>query len=163
MNAGDFRPISLLNSILKIITKLLANRLQSIILELVHKTQYGFLKKRSIQDCLGWAFEYVYRCHKSKEEILVLKLDFEKAFDKIEHVRILQILQDTCFGSKWISWIKEILSSGTSIVMLNGVPAKNLLQERSQTRALLGKPLPSAHQFGLLPAHHRPPVRTGRW
>jgi mannosylglycoprotein endo-beta-mannosidase len=51
--ANDFRPISLLNSVLKIITKLLANRLQKIILKLVHKNQYGFLKERSIQDCLG--------------------------------------------------------------------------------------------------------------
>jgi hypothetical protein len=57
---GDFRPISLLNIVLKIITKLLANRLQKIILQLVHKNQYGFLKQRSIQDCLGWAFEYLF-------------------------------------------------------------------------------------------------------
>jgi hypothetical protein len=38
----------LLNSILKIVTKLLANRLQKIILKIVHKNQYGFLKNRSI-------------------------------------------------------------------------------------------------------------------
>jgi hypothetical protein len=66
--ANDFRPISLLNSVLKIITKLLANRLQKIILKLVHKNQYGFLKERSIQDCLGWAFEYLFQCHKSKRK-----------------------------------------------------------------------------------------------
>jgi hypothetical protein len=63
---NDFRPISLLNSVLKIITKLLANRLQRVILSMVHKNQYGFLKDRSIQDCLGWDFEYLYQCHKSK-------------------------------------------------------------------------------------------------
>jgi hypothetical protein len=61
---GDFIPISLLNSVLKIITKLLANRLQYIILKLVHKNQYGFLRKRSIQECLGWSLEYLYQCHK---------------------------------------------------------------------------------------------------
>jgi hypothetical protein len=53
ISANDFRPISLLNSIPKVITELLANRLQKVILKLVHKNQYGFLKNRSIQDCLG--------------------------------------------------------------------------------------------------------------
>jgi hypothetical protein len=44
-SANDFRPISLLNSVLRILTKLLSNRLQKVILKLVHKNQYGFLKK----------------------------------------------------------------------------------------------------------------------
>lgn len=49
----DYRPISLLNYSLKCITKLLSTRLQSIILQLVHKNQYGFIKGRTIQDCLA--------------------------------------------------------------------------------------------------------------
>jgi hypothetical protein len=64
---GDFRPISLLNNSMKIITKLLANRLQTVMTSPVYKNQYGFIKGRTIQDCLAWAFEYIHLCHASKK------------------------------------------------------------------------------------------------
>jgi hypothetical protein len=45
---NDYRPITLLNCVLKILTKLLANRLQKIVLKIIHKNQYGFLRGRTI-------------------------------------------------------------------------------------------------------------------
>jgi hypothetical protein len=66
-SASDFRPISLVSMALKIITELMSNRLQGRIIPLVSKNQYGFIKTKTIQDCLSWAFEYLHICHKSKK------------------------------------------------------------------------------------------------
>jgi hypothetical protein len=127
---NDFRPISLLNTSIKVLTKLMANRLQLKIISLIHRNQYGFIRSRTIQDCLAWAFEYIHICHKSKKEIVILKLDFEQAFDKIEHQAITTIMAALGFRERWLSWVTDILNTGTSFVLLNGVPGKRFKCKR---------------------------------
>jgi hypothetical protein len=99
---NDFRPISLLNCVVKIITKLLGDRIQKVILSLMHQNQYGFIMTRTIQDCLAWAFEYIYQCQHSKHEIIILKLDFTKVFDTIEHTTIIARVKQLGFNPDWI-------------------------------------------------------------
>ena len=108
VGVNDYRPITLLNCCLKILTKLLANRLQKVVLKIVHKNQYGFLKGRTIQDCLAWDFEYIYQCEASKKEIILVKLDFAKAFDTIDHAAMLKIMASMGFDSRWLKWIETI-------------------------------------------------------
>jgi hypothetical protein len=99
---NDFRSISLLNICLELIKKLIANWLQQRILELMHINQYGFLHLRNIQDCVGWAYEYIHHCKKSRTETVILKLDFAKAFDAIEHSAIKKVFECWGFDSKWL-------------------------------------------------------------
>ncbi len=127
---NDFRPISLMGISLKILTKLLADRLQGVIIKLVSDNQYGFIKGKTIHDCLAWSFEYIHQCQQSKREIVLLKLDFEKAFDTIEHSAILSVLQHMGFPLKWIEWVQMVFTTASSAVLLNGVPGNSFKCKR---------------------------------
>lgn len=65
-----------------------------------------------------------YICVTNQEEIVLIKLDFEKAFDRIEHSAVMDIMKHKGFGTRWLQWMKAIFSSGTSFILLNGVPGK---------------------------------------
>jgi hypothetical protein len=56
--------------------------------------------------------------------MIILNLDFEKAFDKIEYEVILQVMRKKVLPSKWIAWIQGILSTKTSSILLNGMSGK---------------------------------------
>jgi hypothetical protein len=64
------------------------------------------------------------RIHSPKRDIIILKLDFEKAFDTIKHSTIIQVMTHLGLPSRWLNWVHLILSSGSSAVLLNGVPDK---------------------------------------
>jgi hypothetical protein len=56
--------------------------------------------------------------------------NFTKAFDTIEHSAIIQMMQQLGFNDKWLSWTTSILNSASTLILLNGVPGKNLTCKR---------------------------------
>ncbi|GJX76532.1 RNA-directed DNA polymerase, eukaryota [Tanacetum coccineum] len=119
---SEFRPISLIGCQYKIIGKLLANRLSRVIGSCVSVEQSAFIKGRNILDgplilneCMAW-----YR--KRKKELLVFKVDFEKAFDSLRWDYLDVIMENLGFGSKWRTWIDGCLKNSRASVLVNGSP-----------------------------------------
>lgn len=81
--ANDFRPISLINGVQKIISKILANRLEDVMKDILSPTQVAFLKDQSILDSVAIASEIVSWCSKTSEECVGIKANFEKVYDRV--------------------------------------------------------------------------------
>jgi hypothetical protein len=78
-----FRPISLINCSFKVFAKALHNRLEMICNRLLAHNQTAFVKGRFILESVVLAHEIIHRAAKRKEKGLILKLDYEKAYDRV--------------------------------------------------------------------------------
>jgi hypothetical protein len=96
---SEYRPISLINSVVKIFTKILANRLMPHMNSLVSNAQNAFIKKRCIHDNFIYAQRVIQLLHKKKQLALFIKLDISKAFDSIGWSFLLEILQAFGFST----------------------------------------------------------------
>lgn len=81
---------------------MLANRFKQVLSNVIDKVQLAFLRGRNILDGVLIANEVVDWRKKSKKRGLILKLDFEKAYDSVNWNFLLQMLANFGFGPKWL-------------------------------------------------------------
>lgn len=86
------RPISLLNCSFKIFSKLLTIRLTSMVQRIVNPSQFAFIKGRYIVESVVVAHELVHSVHRSGQAGVILKLDYEKAYDRVSWKFLFDIL-----------------------------------------------------------------------
>lgn len=115
----QYRPICLLNVSYKIFTKVTTNRLGSVADKVVSPTHTTFIKGRNILEGVVILHETIHELHRKKLSGVILKLDFEKAYDKVRWPFLYQTLRMKGFSSKWISWIKTFISGGSVAVNVN--------------------------------------------
>ncbi|CAL5438187.1 unnamed protein product [Camellia sinensis] len=127
---SDYRPISLVSSIYKILAKLLATRLKSVLPHIISESQSAFLSGRNILDGVLIANEVVDGWKKAKNKGLLIQLDFEKAFDSINWGFLFSMLSNFGFGEKWIKWIKECVITVRLSVLVNGSPTEEFSPQR---------------------------------
>ena len=121
---NQFRPIALCNVVYKIISKILAFRLKTMLPKFISPWQGAFVPRRLIEDNSIIAFEVINAMKKSKGKLgyIALKMDMEKAYDRMEWSFLLKIMEILGFNAQWISLIRECISSPSFSILINASP-----------------------------------------
>jgi hypothetical protein len=135
----------------KLSPKLLANRLAPVLDSLISKNQTAFIKKRSIHDNFMYAQGVIKDLHKRKVPSLFIKLDISKAFDTVNWLFLLHIMEQLGFTQRWRNWISSMWCTASSSFMVNGVPGKKIFHCRGVRQ---GDPLsPTFFLLAMEPLH----------
>ena len=119
----DYRPISLLGSLYKILAKVLANRLRNVMNKVISPSQNAFVEGRQILDVALIANEAVDSMLRRNDGRVVCKLDIEKAYDHLNWEYVLEVMRRMGFGQRWLSWISWCMSKVSFSILINGVSA----------------------------------------
>ncbi|GKB58259.1 RNA-directed DNA polymerase, eukaryota, partial [Tanacetum coccineum] len=120
----NYRPISLIGSIYKIISKVMANRLRLVLPTLISEVQSAFVANRQILDGPFILNELISWCKHTKFKGMIFKVDFEKAFDSVKWDYLDETLKSFGFGLKWRKGLRGCLYNVKGSVLVNGSPTK---------------------------------------
>ena len=114
----NMRPITLLNTDYKLIEKVLANRIKPHLYDIIHEDQKGFMQHRRISSNIRCILDLIDRLDSTDEEGIILSVDYEKCFDRIEWQAIDGSLKMFNFGPGIHNGF-EILYQGASVQVVN--------------------------------------------
>ena len=116
----NWRPISLLNTDYKIITKVLANRLKKKLDKIIHPDQTCGIKNRTIFENIIFTKDAIFFSNKHNKPLAIVSVDQSKAFDRVNRKFMLKILEKFGFGKNFVDWIKIIYNDTISVICTNG-------------------------------------------
>ncbi|XP_072074147.1 uncharacterized protein [Arachis hypogaea] len=124
------RPISMVGCVYKVISKVLVRRMRAVMPRLIGETQSAFVKGRKIHDGTLIACETVHWLKLRKKEAAIIKLDFQKAYDRVKWSFVDIVLQKMGFGRRLRAWVMECVGTASMSVLINGSPTKPFMMER---------------------------------
>ena len=117
---SNWRPITLTNTDYKILAKVLALRMSTVVQKLINEDQVGYLKGRNIATVLRTIDDVINYLNVSGKSGYLLALDYAKAFDSISKDFLLCAFKAFGFGSDFQKWIKVITKSSSSCINYGG-------------------------------------------
>ncbi|KAK2651719.1 hypothetical protein Ddye_011575 [Dipteronia dyeriana] len=125
----DFKPISLVGSMYKILVKVLASHTENVINTIIGDSQIAFVKNHQILDNFVIAKEIINMWKNDNLGGLLVKLDFEKAYYCVDNGVLDSIMREMGFGEKWRRWMSSYITTLMLSVLVNGSPTSQFGME----------------------------------
>ena len=119
----NYRPITLLNTDYKLETKGLATRMGKVVTPIIHPDQAGFVPGRDILDHIKLAKVVTEYCEVTELDGNIVALDQEKAYDRIDHAYLWEILKAYGLPDAFIERVKNLYKNAETSVMINRTPS----------------------------------------
>ena len=116
----NWRPISLLNTDYKLLSKVFAERLKKVLKEIIHSDQKGCIPGRYIGENIRLIDDILFEIENQSPESVIMQLDQEKAFDRVEWKWLFDTLKRFNFGDVFINNLKTLYKNAQSCVITNG-------------------------------------------
>uniref|UniRef100_A0A8C5WG47 Reverse transcriptase domain-containing protein n=1 Tax=Leptobrachium leishanense TaxID=445787 RepID=A0A8C5WG47_9ANUR len=117
---SSYCPISLLNTDVKILARILATCLQRHLPSLIDSDQVGFIPGREAKDATTRVLNAILLAQRNETPFILLSTDAEKAFDRVLWPYLMRVLQRFGLGQDFLTWISSLYSSPTARVRVNG-------------------------------------------
>ena len=116
----NWRPISLLNTDYKLASKIVTEHLKKVMDSIVHQDQTCGVLGHSIFSNLHLGRDVLDFIDKTNEPAILLTLDQEKAFDRVDHEFMLRVLRKFGFGPSFCHWVEIFYAHAFSRILVNG-------------------------------------------
>lgn len=131
LRVQNYRPISLLNTLYKVVAKVYANRMKPLLHHWILPSQTRFVPNICILDNVFLAFEAIEWTIENQQNLSMLLLDFEKAYDRVNWTFLTQTMEAMGFNHKWVKQVMSLNINASAAVVVNGAQSKTFRLQRS--------------------------------
>ncbi|CAI5935747.1 unnamed protein product [Closterium sp. NIES-65] len=119
-NLGNYRPITLLSVMYKLVTKIMASRLKKVLGKVLSKEQHGFLPGKSLADAVSVVADAVEVANSGGKDWLLLLVDFQKAYDTESRDFLFKVMKELGILDRFIGWTKGLHAGAGTRAIING-------------------------------------------